>query len=63
MDDPLKCMNCGREMRYNVPRLGPDGGFVHADTGSFLCDDPITQSAATVYSLVAPAIEDDNFTR
>lgn len=24
-------------MRYNVPRLGPDGGYVHADTGTLSC--------------------------
>ncbi len=30
------CGTCGGEMRYNVPRLGPDGGFVHA-TGSLDC--------------------------
>ena len=24
-------------MRYNVPRLGPDGGFVHTETTSFRC--------------------------
>jgi len=33
------CGKCGREMVHNVPRLGKDGGFVHKDTGSFLCDD------------------------
>lgn len=25
-------------MRFNVPRLGFDGGFVHVHTGRFLCD-------------------------
>jgi len=24
-------------MRYNVPRLGPDGGYVHDATSSLLC--------------------------
>jgi len=24
-------------MRYNVPRLGPAGGYVHAEAGSLLC--------------------------
>jgi hypothetical protein len=31
------CAKCGREMRYNVPRLGPDGGYVHNDTGKYDC--------------------------
>ncbi len=31
------CAKCGREMRYNVPRLGPDGGYVHKDTGKLDC--------------------------
>ncbi len=30
------CADCGKEMRYNVPRLGPGGGFVHVD-GGLLC--------------------------
>ena len=32
------CCDCGKRMRYNVPRLGPSGGYVHADTGRFSCD-------------------------
>lgn len=32
------CAQCGREMRYNVPRLGPGGGYVHADTGRLDCE-------------------------
>lgn len=35
---PPTCMNCGKAMRYNVPRMGASGGFVHADTGSLTCD-------------------------
>lgn len=31
------CADCGRSMRHNVPRLGPAGGFVHADTSSVNC--------------------------
>lgn len=38
-DEPYKCGKCNKPMRFNVPRLGPDGGFVHADTGSLLCDE------------------------
>jgi hypothetical protein len=26
-------------MRYNVPRMGVAGGFVHSDTGRFDCGD------------------------
>jgi hypothetical protein len=31
------CSKCGNEMVYNVPRLGPDGGFVHKANGKFEC--------------------------
>lgn len=31
------CQKCHKEMRHNVPRLGPAGGWVHADTGYVLC--------------------------
>lgn len=31
------CAKCGAEMRYNVPRLGPDGGYVHAANGGLDC--------------------------
>ncbi len=31
------CQQCGGEMVYNVPRLGPDGGYVHKETGKLLC--------------------------
>ena len=34
-----KCGQCGHDMRPNVPRLGADGGYVHADTGSPQCAD------------------------
>jgi hypothetical protein len=33
------CLKCGEEMEFNVPRLGHDGGYVHKDTGSFICND------------------------
>lgn len=36
------CGRCGKEMAWNVPRLGPDGGFVHKDTGQPGCDDQPT---------------------
>lgn len=34
------CGTCGRSMRYNVPRLGESGGFVHLD-GKVECPSPI----------------------
>lgn len=27
-------------MVFNVPRLGPNGGFVHKETADLLCGDP-----------------------
>lgn len=38
------CVNCGQEMSHNVPRLGPNGGFVHKHTGKFECE-PKPESA------------------
>lgn len=32
------CGFCGKRMRFNVPRMGSAGGFVHADTDSLSCD-------------------------
>jgi hypothetical protein len=26
-------------MIWNCPRLGPDGGFIHKESGKFLCAD------------------------
>lgn len=37
--DAPTCMKCGKPMRYNVPRMGPSGGFVHVHSGSLVCDD------------------------
>jgi hypothetical protein len=31
------CCDCGKEMIFNVPRLGANGGFVHKETGEFMC--------------------------
>ncbi len=31
------CALCGGEMLYNVPRMGPGGGFVHKETASLYC--------------------------
>lgn len=31
------CANCGEEMRWNVPRMGPAGGFIHKATGKYEC--------------------------
>jgi hypothetical protein len=38
------CAKCGEAMRYNVPRMGPAGGFIHAATGKFEC--AVAQSQA-----------------
>jgi len=31
------CGACGKEMKFNVPRIGPAGGYVHAETGKLSC--------------------------
>lgn len=31
------CADCGGEMVWNVPRMGPAGGFVHKESGNFDC--------------------------
>ena len=36
------CDTCGEEMKYNVPRLGPNGGFIHSKTNDILCSPNIT---------------------
>lgn len=38
LDGLPRCLKCGMPMRHNVPRLGPDGGFVHAASGSLECN-------------------------
>lgn len=40
VDDIPTCFRCKKAMRLNVPRLGPSGGYVHADTGKILCSCP-----------------------
>lgn len=42
------CGLCGQEMGYNVPRLGPDGGFIHKHNSSFSCYEA-GQSVAYTY--------------
>lgn len=49
------CGKCGKAMRYNVPRLGPAGGFVHADTGSPMCAKETAVEAQRQSELPAPA--------
>jgi len=39
------CGDCGHAMRFNVPRMGPSGGFVHANTASLQCGDPVKTAA------------------
>jgi hypothetical protein len=34
------CVKCGAAMVFNVPRLGPSGGYIHAQARSFLCPCP-----------------------
>lgn len=37
-DHPIgTCVKCGEEMVYNVPRMGPNGGFIHKATGKYEC--------------------------
>jgi hypothetical protein len=31
------CAKCGKEMEFNVPRVGPDGGYVHKDSSRVDC--------------------------
>ncbi len=31
------CARCGDEMIYNVPRMGPAGGFIHKSTHDLMC--------------------------
>lgn len=38
--EEYRCERCQQPMRFNVPRLGPNGGFVHSDTGSLDCATP-----------------------
>jgi hypothetical protein len=45
MDCSDRCAKCGEFLRYNVPRLGPMGGYVHNRTGSILCGCPKCGSA------------------
>lgn len=42
------CGRCGGEMVHNVPRLGPDGGFVHKATGTILCKKPTQQTPSSI---------------
>lgn len=46
------CADCGEPMRLNVPRLGADGGYVHAGTGLALC--PMNKSAPAESHCHAP---------
>lgn len=39
------CAGCGREMIFNVPRMGPAGGYVHADSGKLLCAMEISEQS------------------
>jgi hypothetical protein len=41
------CADCGGEMVYNVPRMGPDGGYVHKNTGRYDCGGSQAVGAST----------------
>src|SRR5580692_3626853 len=49
------CGHCGKPMRFNVPRMGPDGGYVHADTGRLMCDDSGPESQPNLEGGDSPA--------
>lgn len=42
----LKLRQLGAEMAYNVPRLGPGGGYAHKATGSIECGDSLSIAKA-----------------
>lgn len=48
------CARCGQPMRHNVPRLGPDGGHVHADSGLLTCKDERSEKGGSVPVWTAP---------
>ncbi len=31
------CVKCGKEMIFNIPRLGANGGFIHSETCLIEC--------------------------
>jgi hypothetical protein len=35
-----RCLFCVKELKYNCPRLGHHGGYVHKDTGKLECEPP-----------------------
>lgn len=59
------CGKCGQPMRFNVPRLGAFGGFVHRDSGELLCprfpEGPIT-GEAVAYIAMANGVPMEYFT-
>jgi len=57
-EGPYVCGRCCQQMRFNVPRLGPDGGFVHFLTGKLTCDEtllPVVEKVKDEY--LAEAVE------
>lgn len=40
------CAACGEEMRWNVPRMGPAGGFVHKASGKYECAPSVSPGTA-----------------
>lgn len=39
-DEIKRCLFCVKELKYNCPRLGHHGGYVHKDTGKLECEPP-----------------------
>ena len=43
------CGYCGEAMLYNVPRLGPDGGYVHLKTRKLSCNNAENETKAIYF--------------
>lgn len=63
MHELPRCAFCGEEMRYNVPRLGHNGGYVHAASGSPLCRAQIDTEAEFYRDLLEQICQDTRNTR
>lgn len=55
--DKPHCAICGKPARHNVPRLGPDGGWIHQD-GTHLCLLPAQQLACEAAQVATPTSPD-----
>ncbi len=53
------CALCGQEMCFNVPRLGPNGGYIHKETGAWGCATQEGELSIHVHvELPAPLVTD-----